>query len=267
MRFLLWYNLMDMVGSVLGIGLCMVWVVALVVGLAVAFRRAPFLGWLWQCAPFVALDARISAWRSRLFGRRAVEVAMRMRTQNPRDSKARYNLGVLYMEQRRWRLAIEELRASAEINPDRSDAYNVLGQLYRELPGVISFGNVDYAVSLGREARDLRASQFASGTEKDLQYNFVTELAKSLHKRNWTAAARASGQKTKASKAPSAKTPEEKAFFYEGTVTLPSQSDREEALALAKWVVSEIERRATRTAQMEKDLVKAQDVLKEWQGS
>jgi hypothetical protein len=153
------------------------------------------------------------------------------------------------------------------INANRSDAYYVLGQLYRELPGVISFGNVDYAVSLGREARDLRASQFASGAEKDLQYNFVTELAKSLYKRNWTAAARASGQKTKASKAPSAKTPEEMGFFYEGTVTLPSQSDREEALALAKWVVSEIEKHATRTAQMEKDLVKAQDVLKEWQGS
>lgn len=153
------------------------------------------------------------------------------------------------------------------INANRSDAYYVLGQLYRELPGVISFGNVDYAVSLGRWARDLRASQFASGAEKDLQYNFVTELAKSLYKRNWTAAARASGQKTKASKAPSAKTPEEKAFFYEGNVTIPSQSDREEALALAKWVVSEIEKRATRTAQMEKDLVKAQDVLKEWQGS
>ena len=48
-------------------------------------------------------------------------------------------------------------------NPDRSDAYYVLGQLYRELPGVISFGNVDAAVSFGRKAVDLREAQVKSG--------------------------------------------------------------------------------------------------------
>jgi hypothetical protein len=158
----------------------------------------------------------------------------------------------------------ELLVKDLSVNADRSDAYYVLGQLYRELPGVISFGNVDAAVSLGRKAVDLREAQVRSGVEKDLVYNFATELAKSLYKRNWSASQRTSDQKGKAAKLASATTPWDKAMYYESSVTLRNVSDRDEARSLAQWVVAEIEKRESRTAANDKDYQKAKDVLKGW---
>lgn len=151
------------------------------------------------------------------------------------------------------------------LNPDRSDPYHVLGQLYRELPGwPVSFGNLDAAVSLGRAAVDMRQAQVASGAEKELVYNFATELAKTLYKRNWSAAARAAEQKGKAAKLAAASTPFDKAALYEGTVTLKEQSDRDEAKTLVQWVVSQLQSAPSLTASERKDLQKARDVLKGW---
>ena len=151
------------------------------------------------------------------------------------------------------------------LNPDRSDAYYVLGQLYRELPGwPLSFGNIDQAVSLGRKAVDLRTEQFQAGAEKDLVFNFYTELAKTLYKRNWSAASRAGEQKNKASRYAAAKTPFEKASAYEAAVTLKDLSDRDEAKDLAQWTISQLEKLPSLTAGQSKDLQKAKDALKGW---
>jgi tetratricopeptide (TPR) repeat protein len=151
------------------------------------------------------------------------------------------------------------------INADRSDAYFVLGQLYREVPGwPLSFGNIDAAVSLGRKSVDLRQAQAASGVEKEFVYNFAVELAKSLYKRNWTVAARTTEQKNKAAKLGAAATPLEKGSLYEATVTLKAVSDRNEAKSLAQWVVAERGARAQLTAPQADDLQKAKDVLKGW---
>jgi hypothetical protein len=158
----------------------------------------------------------------------------------------------------------EQLVKELGLKADRSDPYYVLGQLYRELPGVISFGNVDFAVSLGRKAMDLRAEQVASGAEKELVYNFRTELAKSLHKRNWSASQRVAAQKDKAAKLAAAMTPLDKGTYYEASVTLQNVSDREEAKALVQGVVGELENLGSLTAAQEKDLQKAKDVLKGW---
>ena len=103
------------------------------------------------------------------------------------------------------------------MNPDRSDPYYVLGELYRELPGwPVSFGNVDTAVSLGRAAVDMRQEQVENGTEKELVYNFFTELAKTLYKRSWSAAARTAEQKNKTARLASAATPFDKAVCLRG---------------------------------------------------
>ncbi|MGA2641566.1 MAG: hypothetical protein ABSG21_11775 [Spirochaetia bacterium] len=151
------------------------------------------------------------------------------------------------------------------LNPDRTDPYYVLGELYRELPGwPVSFGNVDAAVSLGRKAVDARQAQVDSGAEKEIVYNFYTELAKSLYKRNWSAATRAAEQKKKAAKLASAATPLDKASLYEATIALQEVSDRDEARALAQKVVSELEEATSITAPEKKDLQKAKDVLKGW---
>ena len=159
----------------------------------------------------------------------------------------------------------EFLVKDLSINPDRTDAYFVLGQLYREVPGwPISFGNIDAAVSLGRKAVDLRLAQVSSGAEKEFVYNFATELAKTLYKRNWTAAVRITEQKNKAAKLGSATTPLDKGSLYEATVTLKPVSDREEAKSLVQWVVSELSRLSSLTAPQADDLKKAKEVLAGW---
>jgi hypothetical protein len=157
----------------------------------------------------------------------------------------------------------ELLVRELSLNVDRADAYYVLGQLYRELPGwPVSFGNIDSAVSLGRRAVDLRKGQVRNGTEKDYVYNFSTELAKTLYKRNWSPATRLAEQKNKAGKLSSASTPLDKASLYEATASLSPSSDRDEAKALVQSVVSELGSLPSPTAPQKKDLQKAVEVLK-----
>jgi tetratricopeptide (TPR) repeat protein len=151
------------------------------------------------------------------------------------------------------------------INPDRSDAYFVLGQLYRELPGwPLSFGNIDAAVSLGRKAVDLRLAQVQAGTEKVIVYSFPTELAKTLYKRNWSAATRVTEQKNKAGKLSAAATPLDKASLYEATISLKNVSDREEAKAILQQVVSDANAAPSLTVGDAKDVAKARELLKGW---
>jgi tetratricopeptide (TPR) repeat protein len=158
-------------------------------------------------------------------------------------------------------LLVKEL----SLNPDRTDPYYVLGELYRELPGwPVSFGNLDAAVSFGRRAVDARQAQVESGAEREMVYNFFTELAKTLYKRNWSAATRATEQKNKAAKLASAATPLDKSALYEATITLKDMSDRDEARALVQSVVTELDKAPSPTAAERKDLQKAKDVLKGW---
>jgi tetratricopeptide (TPR) repeat protein len=151
------------------------------------------------------------------------------------------------------------------INPERSDAYFVLGQLYRELPGwPVSFGDMAAAVSLGRKAVDLRQGQVEAGTEKEFVYNFATELAKTLYKRNWSSATKANELKGRKGKIASAVTPLDKGSYYEASLAQKDVSDREEAKSLVQWVVSQLGSMGDLTASQKKDLQKATDVLKGW---
>jgi len=151
------------------------------------------------------------------------------------------------------------------INPDRSDAYFVLGQLYRELPGwPISFGNTDWAVCLGRRAVDLNVEQVAAGKEKNNGFDFSTELAKTLHNRGWSASKRRSEREQQAEKYAFAKTAFEKACYYEGTVDLKDMSDAQEAKEIIQGVVASMEQLSSLTAGQVKNLQKAKDLLKSW---
>ena len=158
-------------------------------------------------------------------------------------------------------LLVKEL----SLNPERSEAYFVLGQLYREVPGwPLSFGNVDAAVSLGRKAVEMRRAQVQAGTEKEIVFSFYNELAKSLHNRDWSAVKRVSEQKSKAAKLAAAGTPLEKGSLYEASSDLQNMSDREEAKALVQFSISELGKLADLTAPQAKDLQKARALLKGW---
>jgi hypothetical protein len=159
----------------------------------------------------------------------------------------------------------ELLLKDLALDQNHPDAYYVLGQLYRELPGSpLSFGDADAAVSLGRMALDLRAKAVQAGTEKELSYGYYLQLAKSLWKRNLTAAKRASGLAKRQAAWESAKTPLEKGSAYEAAVQLKAVSDRDEARELVNWMIAELSKIGSRTAGQDDDLKEAKETLAEW---
>jgi tetratricopeptide (TPR) repeat protein len=115
-----------------GAGCSLIWF-AVLGGLLLAGRRYLWLPWFWEIAVIRAAAEYAEALWARLVSRRQLELELRARTLNPRDSRARYNLGVIYMRQRRFDLAAHELTASLSINPDRTDAHYRLGWCSAEL--------------------------------------------------------------------------------------------------------------------------------------
>jgi tetratricopeptide (TPR) repeat protein len=159
----------------------------------------------------------------------------------------------------------ELLVKDLSLDANHDDAYYVLGQLYRELPGSpLSFGDSDAAVSLGRMAVDLRQKAVQAGTAKELNYGYYLELAKSLWKRNQNAAKRTAGQAKRQAAWQSAGTPLERGSAFEANVKLPAMSDREEARELVTWMIAELSKISPRTAGEDSDLADATETLAGW---
>ena len=158
----------------------------------------------------------------------------------------------------------EILIQAIDIDQEYADAYNVLGQLYDQVPGLISFKNMDFAVSLGRKAIDLRERQVREGIHERLDYDYYTELAKHLYQRNWRANRRFLELDRKKEKLKSVRSIFDKACYYEATVPLKDMSDREEAIELVKWVVNELESRTDKRIADDDDLLEARHQLEVW---
>jgi tetratricopeptide (TPR) repeat protein len=176
--------------------------------------------------------------------------------------KTRGVLNSLFMASDLDELLHQALRRDA----DYPEPYFMLGTLYRELPGrPISFGDDDSAVSFGRRAVDLHEEEFRRGEDIVPFYDYYLELAMSLWDRNWRQNKRDREQSSKRQAAGSADGPVEVAALYEGQVTIPGQSDREEAL----YLVREMERRlsaiADPTVRNRRDLSKARELLSDWE--
>ena len=61
------------------------------------------------------------------------------------------------------------LQQAVAAEPEHADSYYVLGQLYEQVPGFpVSFGDKDFAVSLGRKSLDLHEQQVRTGIEHSL---------------------------------------------------------------------------------------------------
>jgi tetratricopeptide (TPR) repeat protein len=157
------------------------------------------------------------------------------------------------------------LQKTLLIRPDHSDSYYVLGQLYEQVPGPpLSFGDDDWAVSLGRKSVDLRAEQVRAGQEEELNYDFYTELAKHLWDRNWSPARRLREQAKKAAPYAAKTDPMEKNFYYEAEVKLAEVSDRQEARQLVGWAVVQMQGLPQRTRSQEDDLQEALELQADW---
>ena len=157
------------------------------------------------------------------------------------------------------------LQQAVASNPQHADSFYVLGQLFEQVPGFpVSFGDKDYAVSLGRKSIDLHEQQVREGIEKEINYDFYTEMAKHLWERNYSASKRGREQGKKQSKYRSTSEPLEKNCYYEAAVSLKNMSDREEALELINWVIRELEGLSGRTDSQNDDLQEARQLLSSW---
>lgn len=153
------------------------------------------------------------------------------------------------------------LDKAINMDENHADSFYVLGELYDELPGwPISFGNLDASVSMARRSVVLNQQQSRSG-EEDKNYDFSIKLAKHLFKRNWNQNQRLSKQKEFKSKWDKTNDNRlKKYFYYEGTLTIPAVSDREEAKKILGDVIAELES-MKRNKSQEKDLKNAKKLL------
>lgn len=130
---------------------------------------------------------------------------------------------------------------------NHADSYYVLGQLYEQVPGVISFGNKDYAVSLGRLSLVKMEEELASGERDEPYYDFHIQLAAHLIARDWNARRRERSLGTKERDYRNASTPMERGFFYEGIADIPDMDDREEARLLLQEAIDALRAKPNRT--------------------
>jgi tetratricopeptide (TPR) repeat protein len=153
-----------------------------------------------------------------------------------------------------------ELKKAITIDPEYPDAFYTLGILYELLPGwPLSFGNAEFSVSLARKSIDLMEKQLKDGKIDKPKYVYYVELANHLSKRNWNASTRDGKQKEFKKNYDSNNDVLDKNCYYEGSVTLKSVSDKDEAKALVAMVISEFEKMPSLSKSDAKDLKKAKE--------
>jgi tetratricopeptide (TPR) repeat protein len=126
-------------------------------------------------------------------------------------------------------------------DPQYADSYYVLGQLYAQVPGMISFGNVEYAVSLGRKSVDLMEAELESGERDEINEAFYIQLASHLIDRDWNSRRRSRGIPAIRDSYQSASTPIERGYYYEGAAQIPDTDDAGEAEEILRDSIRRLE--------------------------
>jgi tetratricopeptide (TPR) repeat protein len=155
------------------------------------------------------------------------------------------------------------LHQAIEVEPNHADSYYVLGQLYAEVPGFISFGNDDYAVSLARLSIDLHEAEMETGVADEIEYDYYIQLASHLIQRNWDEGKREREQDKKRDRYEDADDVLERGWYYEGIIEIPDQSDREEAEELLNSMIALLRAKPDRTSGNERQLERALGLLEE----
>ncbi|MGA2379042.1 MAG: hypothetical protein ABSG85_07000 [Spirochaetia bacterium] len=154
------------------------------------------------------------------------------------------------------------LVTAAKSDPRLSGPWYVLGQLYEQVPGwPFAFGNVVWAVSLGRKALDASTEEVSDGAERDVPLDYSIQLARHLAKRNWSSAKRVQEQANEARKFNTTNDPVERNFSYEGIVPIPPISDRAEGRQLCQFVISKLQSVSSLTLSQNNDLKNAQETI------
>ncbi|TVQ36861.1 MAG: hypothetical protein EA384_13415 [Spirochaetaceae bacterium] len=118
--------------------------------------------------------------------------------------------------------------ATLQRHPQHPEAHYLLGQLYRELPRrPLSFGNRDRAVQYGRRAVELHEREYRQGVVGVRYFDLYTQLADSLWRRN-------------------------------------NRGDRDEAVAMLRSNIADLEALRSPTTRERKDLQSARELLAAW---
>jgi hypothetical protein len=165
----------------------------------------------------------------------------------------------------------DDLERAVNSNPNHGDSYHVLGMLYDSVPGIISFGNKQYAVSLARKAVDNQDEP-----DRPYDYSYYLELAKHLWNRKWKEGKRVSEQKKERDKFGKKSSVMEQNWFYDGFVDLSNStayssggiknmSDREEAEVILNWLLSELNKLSNKKPGDYDDIEEAEELLADWE--
>lgn len=146
-------------------------------------------------------------------------------------------------------------------DPDHADSYYVLGQLYAKVPGMVSFGNVEYAVSLARLSIDLMEAEVRQGERDELRNDFYIQLASHLIDRDWNRRKRDRMRPGLSEEYSDAASPIERGFYYEGTVDVPNVDDQEEAEEILSDVIGRLDRISSPTPSERRLLGEAQELM------
>ena len=153
------------------------------------------------------------------------------------------------------------LTQAITMDVNHADSYYVLGQLYAAVPRIISFGNQNYAVSLARKAVDLNQKEVAAGIKDEPNYGYYLKLAEHLNDRNWNAARRTREQANKQRDFNRTTVPLERGWYFEGTITIPNMTDRQEARQITDQLIGWLTAKPSRTPSQERNLREARELL------
>lgn len=149
------------------------------------------------------------------------------------------------------------LKQTITKEPDYAAAYFVLGQLYAQVPGVISFGDDNYAVSFARKSIDLHEAELAAGDADGIEHDYYIQLASHLIERGWNERKRNREQSDKRRAYQNTSDPLERHFHYEGMVDIPAMGDEEEAEDLLDRMIDLLQGIRSRSASEQRNLEKA----------
>jgi tetratricopeptide (TPR) repeat protein len=162
----------------------------------------------------------------------------------------------------------DDLEIAVRKNPDHADSFYVLGMLYASVPKLISFGNIEWAVSYSRRALD-------AYTGEKTKYSYYLKLGEHLQQRDWSASRRIREAGGFESSFKKASDPVEKYRYFEGVFDFDAPqpyspggvaklSDREEAVKIMEWLVDELGSIDRPTSGEKDNLADARSHLAEW---
>ncbi|MCF7933695.1 MAG: hypothetical protein K9M84_14250 [Spirochaetia bacterium] len=156
-----------------------------------------------------------------------------------------------------------------DFDPEYADAWYVFGRLYMLLPGwPISFGNGSYAVSFTRRSID-------TYTGEDLKISYYQSLAETLWSRDSSDGELRKKFSSMASSYRKEKDLFDKMKYYEGSLgesfrpeyssmTIGQMSDREEAVAILRWVIDAYDRLPAPTRGETNSIEEVKELLASW---